>query len=65
MTELPCIEITGHGYVRSALTQFTAFKSNGDSHNFGSRQAFPQKKPPKTWKKPYPQAWNRSSDRFA
>ncbi|APO75470.1 hypothetical protein AM571_CH02664 [Rhizobium etli 8C-3] len=41
------------------------FKSNGDSHNFRSRQAFPQKKPSKTRKKPYPQARNRSSDCFA
>ncbi|ENN87860.1 hypothetical protein RHSP_48159 [Rhizobium freirei PRF 81] len=31
-------------------------KSNGDSQNFSSRQAFPAKKPVKYAKKPYPQA---------
>ncbi|WP_145316595.1 MULTISPECIES: hypothetical protein [Rhizobium] len=31
-------------------------KSNGDSQNFSSRQAFPAKKPVKCAKKPYPQA---------
>ncbi|MEF0938741.1 hypothetical protein [Rhizobium sp. BR 362] len=39
------------------LTQFTVFpRTNGDSYNFCSRQAFPAKKPVKIVKKPYPQA---------
>ncbi|MDL2405160.1 hypothetical protein PY650_05720 [Rhizobium calliandrae] len=42
------------------LIQFTVFpRTNGDSYNFCSRQAFPAKKPLKNVKKPFPQAQAR------
>jgi hypothetical protein len=54
---LDCVSISGHGYLARLTRSFTVFpKTNGDSHNFSSRQAFTAKKPEKGDKKPFPQA---------
>jgi hypothetical protein len=39
-------------------------RTNGDSYNFCSRQAFPAKKPVKIVKKPYPQAPHAGNNCF-